>query len=213
MGRRPPSRPEEASRIVADLTGTTASALGELKVTVGLLRREGDDTADHTRSTSPHTSPALARLPASAASFQVAGVRVSLRTEGEPRPPGAGADLTAYRIVAEALASVTKHAGPGGAEVRPVHTDDHLSVGVTDDGGAVARRVGHASPGGEGYGLIGMRARSAGGRGRAGYRPWGGFEVVSEPAAGIGHHAGDGKTGGAGGAGKAGGAGGAGGAG
>ncbi|OQD55179.1 hypothetical protein BM536_017100 [Streptomyces phaeoluteigriseus] len=82
--------------------------------------------------------------------------------------PAAGADLTAYLIVREALTNVTKHAGPGGAEVRLVHTDDHLSVGVTDDDGAVARRVGHPSPGGEGYGLIGMRerARSAGGSGR-----------------------------------------------
>ncbi|MFD5266578.1 sensor histidine kinase [Streptomyces sp. NPDC058335] len=183
VARRLPSRPEEASRIVADLADTTASALRELKATVGLLRREGDDAADHTRSPSPRKTPGLAQLAELADSFHVAGgVHVSVRTEGEPRPLTAGADLTAYRIAQEALTNVAKHAGPGKAEVRLVYTDDHVSVSVTDDGGAVARRLRHPSPGGEGYGLIGMRerARSAGGRVRAGHRPEGGFEVLTE---------------------------------
>ncbi|MFD9434779.1 sensor histidine kinase [Streptomyces sp. NPDC060002] len=109
-----------------------------------------------------------------------AGLEVTPHTEGEPGPVTAGAELTAYRIVQEALTNVTKHAGARTAAIRLVYAEDLLTVAVTDDGGAHPKVP--ASVGGGGYGLIGMRerARSADGRVRTGHRPGGGFEVVAE---------------------------------
>ncbi|MER5199370.1 sensor histidine kinase [Streptomyces sp. NPDC002755] len=221
VARHLPARPEEAARLTAELTGTTASALRELKSTVGLLRRADTSEADEPRNPgeqgehgmhgeqeehgehagpvgsvgllgsaasagsvgaagSVGSTPGLAQLPQLAASFAGAGLGVTLHTEGEPGPITAGAELTAYRIVQEALTNVTKHAGARTAAVRLVYTEDQLTVAVTDDGGAHPRVP--ASGGGGGYGLIGMRerARSADGRVRTGHRPGGGFEVVAE---------------------------------
>ena len=167
------SRPEEAERIAAELAGTTLSAVRELKATVGLLRHADDS------ETPPGPAPGLARLAELAPSFEPAGLSVTVNTEGRPRPLSAGVDLTAYRIVQEALTNVTKHAGTGSAEVRLSYSHDRLGITVTDHGGTAAP----SSPAsGSGYGVIGMRERalSAGGRLRAGYRPEGGFEVVTE---------------------------------
>ncbi|MEU1512840.1 sensor histidine kinase [Streptomyces sp. NPDC005811] len=173
VARQLPARPREAARLTAELTGTTASALRELKATVGLLR-EADADPGPLPAAAP--TPGLAQLPQLAASFRGAGLMVTVRTEGEPRPLTAGADLTAYRIAQEALTNVTKHAATGTADVRLVYADDRVVVTVTDGGGN------RPTAGGNGYGLIGMRerARSAGGRVRAGHRVGGGFEVVAE---------------------------------
>ncbi|MBK3580060.1 sensor histidine kinase [Streptomyces sp. MBT65] len=167
------SRPEEAERIAAELAGTTLSAVRELKATVGLLRHADDS------ETPAGPAPGLAQLAELAASFEPAGLSVTVSTEGRPQPLSAGADLTAYRIVQEALTNVTKHAGTGSAEVRLSYSHDRLGITVTDHGGTTPP----ASPAsGSGYGVIGMRERalSAGGRLRAGHRPEGGFEVVTE---------------------------------
>lgn len=170
------SRPEEAERIAGELAGTTLSAVRELKATVGLLRH-----ADNSETPSG-PAPGLAQLAELAASFEPAGLSVSVNTVGRPRPLPAGADLTAYRIVQEALTNVTKHAGTDSAEVRLSYAHDRLDISVTDHG----RTTAPASPAPpvpvDGYGVIGMRERalSAGGRLRAGHRPEGGFEVVTE---------------------------------
>jgi signal transduction histidine kinase len=168
-----PGRPDEALRLASVLSGTTASALRELKSTVGLLRQAGD--AD--KPLEP--TPGLAQLPDLAASFQTTGLEVTITTEGEPGPLCASADLTVYRIVQEALTNVTKHAAACAAEVRLVYSSDRLAVTVADDGGAAPRSP---SPPGGGYGVMGMRerARSVGGRIRVGPRDCGGYEVVTE---------------------------------
>ncbi|MEU6141954.1 sensor histidine kinase [Streptomyces sp. NPDC047081] len=173
VARELPGRPAEAARIAGDLSGTTASALRELKSTVGLLRHSGDAE----KPLEP--TPGLARLPELAASFENAGLAVRVTTEGEPGPLSAGADLTAYRIVQEALTNVTKHAAAREAEVRLVYSDDTLAVTVANEG--TGAPVAPAPPGG-GYGVLGMRerARSAGGRLYVGPLPRGGFEVVTE---------------------------------
>jgi signal transduction histidine kinase len=166
-------RPDEAERIAQELAVTTLSAVRELKATVGLLRH-ADDTE---QPSGP--APGLAQLGDLAASFRNAGLSVTVTTEGEPQQLSAGADLTAYRIVQEALTNVTKHAGTGAAEVRLSYADDRLGITVTDHG----CRTSLSSPApGSGYGVIGMRERalSAGGRLRVGHRPQGGFEVVTE---------------------------------
>ncbi|MGI5459912.1 sensor histidine kinase [Streptomyces sp. CA-249302] len=171
--RQLPGRPEEAARLASELSGTTASAVRELKATVGLLRHNGDAEEPL------QPTPGLAQLPALAASFEHAGLAVRVSTEGEPGPLSAGADLTAYRIVQEALTNVTKHAATREAEVRLVYSAGTLAVTVANEG--TGAPVVPAPPGG-GYGVMGMRerARSVGGRLRVGPRPRGGFEVVTE---------------------------------
>ncbi|MET9462893.1 histidine kinase [Streptomyces canus] len=176
VSRMLPARPGEAGKIAAELTTTTSSALRELKATVGLLRHDADRTTESART--PERTPGLARLPELAASFRHAGLTVAVTTEGRVRALSAGADLTAYRIVQEALTNVTKHAAVDTAAVRLVYRADDLLVSVVNDGTAYANTPSPDS----GYGLIGMRerARSAGGRIRAGRLAQGGFEVVVE---------------------------------
>ena len=178
VARMMTARPDEAERIAGDLTGTTSSALRELKATVGLLRHHADSPGDTDAPLGP--TPGLAQLAELAGSFQNAGLTVTVSTEGAARPLSAGADLTAYRIVQEALTNVTKHAAARSADVRLAYSPDLLVVAVTDDGGT-ARVPDSPAPSG-GYGLIGMRERahSVGGRIRMGHRPQGGFEVVTE---------------------------------
>ncbi|MDT7846722.1 sensor histidine kinase [Streptomyces justiciae] len=167
------TRPDDAERLAAELTGTATSALRELKATVGLLRDANGPEEPREAVVS------LSRLSGLAASFEGAGLSVSVTEEGQPRRLAAGAGLAAHRIVQEALTNVTKHAATRSAEVRLAYTGDRLIVTVTNDG--VREHGDHPFPNG-GFGLTGMRerARSAGGRLLAGPRPLGGFEVVAE---------------------------------
>ncbi|MFF8918120.1 sensor histidine kinase [Streptomyces sp. NPDC015032] len=164
------SRPEQAQDMMDQLAGTTSSALRELKATVGLLRSEGDP------ETPLEPSPGLAQLPELIASFEQTGLVVSVSVEGAKRPLSPGTDLTAYRIVQEALTNVTKHAGSATASVRLGYSRRLLTLTISDDGHKPQ------TAGAPGYGLIGMRERalSVGGRLAAGHRASGGFEVTTE---------------------------------
>ncbi|MFF7551868.1 sensor histidine kinase [Streptomyces olivaceus] len=163
--------PEQAYEIMDRLSDTTAAALRELKSTVGLLRQDTD--ADDELA----PAPGLARLPDLVAACAAADLTVTISTEGEPRPLAPGLDLTAYRIVQEALTNVTKHAGPVTAEVRLAHTPRFLTLTVTNDTAAGSRPT---PPPGPGFGLLGMRERAlaAGGTLHAGPLPGGGFEIA-----------------------------------
>ncbi|MFJ1972547.1 sensor histidine kinase [Streptomyces sp. NPDC087903] len=167
------TRPDEAERIVGELIGTTASGIRELKATVGLLR--GADDQDQPAD----APPGLARLPELAASFNAAGLDVTVTSEGQPHPLSPGADLTAYRIVQEALTNVTKHATATSAEVRLAYSDDRVGITVTNGGRPALPST--TAPD-SGYGLIGMRerVRSVGGHLRVGPCPEGGYEVATE---------------------------------
>ncbi|MEV5838758.1 sensor histidine kinase [Nocardia sp. NPDC052112] len=164
------SKPEQAQEILDQLADTTSSALRELKATVGLLRQEDDP------ETPLEPAPGLARLPKLLASFEPLGLEVSISVTGEPQPLSPGVDLTAYRIVQEALTNVTKHAGTQSALVRLVYAQSLLTITVSDSG------HGSRQPGEPGYGLIGMneRALSVGGELLARYRQGGGFEVSTK---------------------------------
>ncbi|MFE5027433.1 sensor histidine kinase [Streptomyces sp. NPDC056656] len=168
------SRPEQAEHLITELAGTTASALRELKATVGLLRRPEEPDAPL------EPSPGLSRLPELVAAHSAAGRRVDVVVEGEERPLAPGTDLTAYRIVQEALTNVSKHAAGAQTRVTLAYAADALTITVRDDGGRGSTGV----PGDEagGYGLIGMRerAQSAGGRFTAGAGADGGFTVTVE---------------------------------
>ncbi|WP_436772711.1 sensor histidine kinase [Yinghuangia sp. YIM S09857] len=170
------TQPEQTRRILADLVGTTSSALLELRATVGVLRQTAEPDADPLEPT-----PGLDRLPELVAACESAGLSVGLSTEGEPQPLSPGVDLTAYRIIQEALTNATKHASDHTARVRLRYDDTHLLITVTNDG---APHAGTSTPPpvpGGGYGLMGMRERahSVGGDLRAGARPEGGFEVAA----------------------------------
>jgi signal transduction histidine kinase len=163
--------PEQSRKILTDLTGTTSSALRELKATLGLLR---DDDAPGSSGLEP--SPGLFRLPELVSACESAGLEVTVTTEGEPQPLSPGVDLTAYRIVQEALTNVTKHATAEAAQVLLVYTGSRLLITVTNDGPSEPEAAR-----GRGFGVMGMRERalSIGGELCAGPRPQGGFEVTT----------------------------------
>ncbi|MFE0251359.1 sensor histidine kinase [Streptomyces sp. NPDC059010] len=167
--------PEQSQKILTDLTGTTSSALRELKATLGLLRQNDDPD-----SASLEPSPGLVRLPELVSACASAGVTVTVTTEGEPRPLSPGVDLTAFRIVQEALTNVTKHATVESAHVRLAYSGARLSITVSNDGPTPAPGGAGAAPS-QGFGVMGMRERahSIGGELHAGPRPEGGFEVTT----------------------------------
>ncbi|MFE6160923.1 sensor histidine kinase [Streptomyces sp. NPDC056486] len=168
------THPDQARQILTELTGTTATALRELKATVGLLRQAND--AESSPELEP--SPGLARLDDLTASFASTGLTVTVTTHGEPRELSAAVDLTAFRIVQEALTNVSKHAHTKTAYVHLSYAPEgDLTLRITDDGHHTVR----TAPG-HGFGLIGMRERahSVGGHLHTGHRPEGGFEVTAE---------------------------------
>lgn len=167
------TRPEQTRKSLQELIDTTSDALDDLRATVGLLRRSGD-AADPAEP-----APGLSRLPTLLQSFRRAGLEVSFHQEGTARQLPPGVDLTAYRIVQEALTNVTKHAGTERARVDLAWNRDRVTITVTDDGGGSRTTPNAARDRPPGYGLIGMRERAAavGGQLSAGRRPDGGFVV------------------------------------
>jgi signal transduction histidine kinase len=167
--------PGRAERMATDLAGTIGSALRELKGTVGLLRAEA------TPEVPLESAPSLARLPALTESFAAAGLRVDVTTMGTTRFLSPAVDLTAFRIVQEALTNVAKHAGVRRADVTLAYSGRLLTATVANEAGHDRTAPPGTEPPAPGYGLIGMheRAASVGGRLRAGPRSAGGFEVIA----------------------------------
>jgi signal transduction histidine kinase len=168
------TQPQEAGKALAAIEATSRAALTELRRLLGVLRQEGEPQGSLT------PVPGLSDLDALLAEVAKAGLGVRLRVQGTPSPLPAGVDLSAYRIVQEALTNVVKHAGPARAQVTIGYRDQEVTVEVTDDGQGIAAptddgqaRVGH--------GLIGMRERVAvfGGDLEVGPRPGGGFRVAA----------------------------------
>jgi signal transduction histidine kinase len=140
-------------------------ALTEMRRLVGMLRSGAPDPLA--------PQPGLRDLATLAGQVREAGLPVELRVEGDPRELPVGIELSAYRIVQEALTNALKHAGDARAEVRLRYAADAFEVEVVDDGGGDG--TGHVG----GHGLAGMRERVAvfGGEFAAGRRDGGGFEV------------------------------------
>jgi signal transduction histidine kinase len=103
-----------------------------------------------------------------------AGLPVELHVEGERRELPVGIELSAYRIVQEALTNALKHAGEARASVNIRYAPDSLELEIADDGSGASSQVSSG-----GHGLVGMRERVAlyGGHLDAGRRPSGGFAV------------------------------------
>ena len=168
------SRPGEVGKALAAIEATSRAALTELRRLLGVLRQDGEPQASLT------PAPGLANLEGLLAEVAEAGLAVRLRVEGAPSPLPAGVDLSAYRIVQEALTNVVKHAGPAHAQVTIRYRDQEVAVEVIDDGPGVAA-VAADGRRGTGHGLIGMVERVAafGGDLEVGPRPGGGSGVAA----------------------------------
>lgn len=165
----------DETRAALDAIGETSrSTLNELRRLLGVLR--DDDTGE--RGHVP--APTLAELPDLIDDVGRLGVKVELHESGETDSNHRAIEMSAYRIVQEALTNVIKHAGPtASVDVRVERLPDRLRIGVTDDGrGASVAANGVHAPSGR-HGLIGMRERVDvwGGTLSTGPRVGGGFEV------------------------------------
>jgi signal transduction histidine kinase len=117
--------------------------------------------------------PSLSRLDDLVAGLRAGGLPVELVVEGEPCRLPPGIDVTAFRIVQEALTNALKHAGPARAQVVLRYSPAELELEIVDDGrGATVLPAG-------GHGLVGIRERVAvyGGELQSGGRPEGGFAL------------------------------------
>ena len=168
------TQPEEAAKALATIEATSRAALTELRRLLGVLRQEGEPQG----ALAP--VPGLADLDGLLAEVAKAGLAVRLQVEGAPSPLPAGVDLSAYRIVQEALTNVVKHAGPARAQVTIRYGEREVTVEVTDDGRGVTAPTGDGRAR-VGHGLIGMRERVQvfGGDLDVGPRPGGGFRVAA----------------------------------
>jgi signal transduction histidine kinase len=181
--------PDQAAAALGQIESTGRQALVEMRRLLGLLR-DGDQ-----EDAALAPQPSLEYLDSLAAAAREAGLPVEVTVEGEPRPLPAGVDLSAYRIVQEALTNSLKHAGPARAKVRVRYGREVLEVQVTDDGESLEPPSAAAAPfrpadspvdsdrrrRRSGNGLIGMRERVAmfGGTLEAGASPGGGYRVAA----------------------------------
>jgi signal transduction histidine kinase len=161
------TRPDDAREALGSIAATGREALVELRRLLGVVRPPGGDDG-----TGVTPQPGLSRLPELIEQVTRAGLRVELSVAGRSRALPAGVDLSAYRIVQEALTNTLKHAHARRAEVALRYTDASLELEVLDDGSA-------AGVGRGGHGIIGMRERAAllGGELSAGPRQGDGFAV------------------------------------
>jgi signal transduction histidine kinase len=145
VAARTPERAEEALRSIQEIG---RQALGEMSRLVGVLRDGGEEVG-------LEPQPGLARLEELLEQTRQAGLPVELTVAGDAVRLPPGADLSAYRIVQEALTNARKHGG-GRAAIALRYSPDELVIEVVNDGGA-----GERNGAGGGHGLVGMRERAA----------------------------------------------------
>jgi signal transduction histidine kinase len=192
-----PERPAEAAKSVQIIGQTAREALTELRRLLGVLRGPAD-AAGRRASTSP--SPSISELDQMLVPVRQAGFAVDLRVEGSPAKLTPGVDLTAYRIVQEALTNTVRHSGASQATVTVSYEPGYVTVSVTDTGnGPAAATVGRGvesaeadlrqtlngssarpvGPGGFGLAGIAERVASCGGSLTVGPGRAGGFAVTA----------------------------------
>ena len=168
--------PDQAKKALETISSTGRQALAEMRRPLGVLR-----TGEHQEAGEYVPQPDVQQIEDLVEQCRGSGLPVDFRVEGTPRPLPSGVELTAYRIVQEALTNTRKHGGPdAGASVRLVYFDDGLGLLVEDDGkGAPHELYEEGGFDGQGHGLIGMRERvgMVGGTLDAGPRQGGGFRI------------------------------------
>jgi signal transduction histidine kinase len=192
-----PDRPVQAGKSVEIISQTAREALTELRRLLGVLRGPGELNG---RTPSRAPSPSIGSLDEVLVQVRRAGIAVDLRVEGSPSRLAPGVDLTAYRIVQEALTNTVKHSGASKAAVTVSYEPGYVTVSVTDPGRAPAEMTvgGPADPaagaaqaaptrngarpaGSGGFGLAGIaeRVASCGGSLTVGPGQDGGFAVCA----------------------------------
>jgi signal transduction histidine kinase len=175
------TQPAETRNALQAIEATSRETLAGLRRLLGGLRQSDPDRPDTARDPGldPPRDPApgLADLDRLVARTAAAGLRVDVRRRGEPRPLPSDIDLSAYRIVQEAVTNVVRHSGTRDCSVTLDYGDDRLALTIVDLGCAPATS---AIPG-HGFGLIGMRERVSllHGTFSAGPRQEGGFQVTA----------------------------------
>jgi signal transduction histidine kinase len=159
------TQPAEAAKALDTIEATSRETLAGLRRTLGALR-EGTAPLD--------PPPGLADLDRLATSTVDAGLQIEVEWRGLRRPVAEDIDLSAYRIIQEAVSNVVRHAGTTACRVIVDYRDRELSVEILDDG------LGYADAP-AGFGIVGMRERVdlLGGIFCAGPRPEGGFRVAA----------------------------------
>ncbi|GAB3958401.1 sensor histidine kinase [Actinoallomurus acanthiterrae] len=156
--------PEQAYAALSAIKDASKETLRELRTTLGVLRQ-----VDEAQPLTP--APSLDHLDELISRTRNAGLPVELTVSGDRTRLPSTVDLTAYRIIQEALTNAIRHAGPATATVLLRYDADRVTVEITDDG--------HGSDAAAGNGIRGMRERAAtiGGTLTANTRPGGGFLV------------------------------------
>ncbi|MGW2372281.1 MULTISPECIES: sensor histidine kinase [Kitasatospora] len=176
--------PEEAAAAMGAVEAAGRDAMTELRHLLGLLAPAADGS-EEPEPAEFAPQPSLSRLSPLIDRFAFAGLPVEVRISGEPRPLPGGIDVTAYRIVQEALTNALKHGDGVTAEVTVRYADHYLRVEVLNTGPSVLSGAAASSPerpkqaDGAGRGLLGLRERVAvyGGDLDARRRIGGGFRV------------------------------------
>ncbi|MEV5710558.1 sensor histidine kinase [Actinoallomurus sp. NPDC052274] len=167
----------EAKKGFGEIAGAAREALEEMRRLLTVLRAEPGAEPEVT------PQPRLDRLGELIDSHRGAGGEARLTVRGSARPLSTTIELSAYRIVQEALTNARRHAPGAQVNVELDYQGDRLAVRVTDDGTtAPPTTVNDGRTKVMGHGLVGMRERATmlGGRFAAGPRPEGGFAVQAE---------------------------------
>jgi signal transduction histidine kinase len=150
-------QPDEARAALSIIETTSRRALREMRRLVGVLRQP-DDT-DHAAL---EPAPGLVLLAELVRQAAQAGVYVEVDVTGDVRALPEGVDVSAYRIIQEALTNVVRHVGPTNAHLRVNYLHDEVEIelideGVPNGGGSIPSELRNGS----GHGLVGMRERVA----------------------------------------------------
>ena len=165
-------QPEKANDVLSQIEASSRQAVAELQRLLGFLREQNqvDDISPQ---------PSLKQLDILFNQMRLTGLSISFKIDGEERPLPPGVDLSAYRIVQEALTNTLKHAGPVSADVTIRYMSDAVDLEIKDNGNTPLSESNQEN---KGRGLIGLRERVSlhGGEFQAGRLPEGGFIVKAK---------------------------------